>query len=109
MTYGELAAARLQEIAAVSTTKVGVTRLPWTREHRTALAQISAWMDDAGLDVSLDAAGTLIGKSPNPNDKPVLLLGSHQDSVPSGGGYDGIMGVALACIAAKVVKDRLPE
>ncbi len=109
MTYGEIAATRLRDIATASVTTEGVTRLPWSSEHRTALAQITTWMEDAGLSVSLDAAGTLCGKSPNPTGKPALLIGSHQDSVPSGGAFDGIMGVALGCLAAKALRDELDD
>ncbi|MDU8943196.1 M20 family metallo-hydrolase [Ovoidimarina sediminis] len=107
MTYGQTAAARLQQIAQASASSEGITRLPWTTEHRVALAEITNWMEDAGLTVSLDAAGTLIGATPNPHGKPVLLIGSHQDSVPSGGAFDGIMGVALGCLAAKVLEARV--
>ncbi|MBT8424305.1 MAG: M20 family metallo-hydrolase [Silicimonas sp.] len=109
MTYGDKAAARLQHIARASVTPEGVTRLPWTSQHREALGQITSWMQDAGLDVSLDAAGTLVGASPNPDGKPVLLIGSHQDSVPSGGGFDGIMGIVVGCLAAEALKDRVAD
>lgn len=101
---GQIAARRLDEIAACSASGEGVTRLPWTPEHKAALDHIRAWMEDAGLAVRLDAAGTLIGRSPGSPEKPALLMGSHQDSVPNGGKYDGIMGVALACLAAKRLK-----
>lgn len=107
MTHGDTAAARLQQIAEASATPDGVTRLPWTREHRAALRHITSWMEDAGLDVSLDAAGTLVGSSPNPEGKPVLLIGSHQDSVPCGGRFDGIMGIVVGCLAAGALRDQL--
>ena len=107
MTHQDTPAARLARIATASTTCEGVTRLPWTGEHRAALGQITEWMEDAGLQVTLDAAGTLCGRSPNPGGKPVLMIGSHQDSVPSGGAFDGIMGVALGCLAAKALRDDL--
>ncbi|WP_289043392.1 M20 family metallo-hydrolase [uncultured Aliiroseovarius sp.] len=106
MTDGELAQARLHEIAEASLEGPGVTRLPWTREHRDANRLIGIWMKDAGLDVSLDAAGTLVGRSPNAGSKPLILLGSHQDSVRQGGRYDGIMGIALACLVARRFRDR---
>lgn len=107
MTDGETTFDRLTEIARASRTDEGVTRLPWTGEHRIALDHITAWMHDAGLETSLDAAGTLIGSSPNPDGKPVLLIGSHQDSVPSGGRFDGIMGIAIGCLAARALRDRI--
>lgn len=109
MTDGERASQWLRDIAAASTTADGVTRQPWTPEHKRALSVISTWMKDAGLSVEMDAAGTLCGKSDNPEAKPVLFVGSHQDSVPSGGAYDGIMGVALGCLAARNLKGRIAD
>ncbi|APX88533.1 Zn-dependent hydrolase [Brevirhabdus pacifica] len=106
MDYGKLAEARLSEIAGMSATGPGVTRLPWTAEHRRAIGHITSWMQDAGLDVSLDAAGTLIGRTPGMAGRPALLLGSHQDSVRSGGRFDGIMGVAVACLAVRRLADE---
>ena len=107
MTYAETASARLRAIAKASTTATGVTRLPWTTEHRAALEHVTSWMQDAGLEVSLDAAGTLVGTSPDGQAKPLLLIGSHQDSVPSGGRFDGIMGIAVGCLVAKALRDRI--
>ncbi len=98
---GSIAAERLSAISACSASEEGVTRLPWTPEHQAALREITRWMEDAGLTAELDAAGTLVGRSPNAAGKPVILMGSHQDSVPNGGHFDGIMGIALACLAAK--------
>lgn len=103
---GALAAARLDAIAACSEPGPGVTRLPFTPEHRAALEQITEWMQDAGLAVSLDAAGTLIGRQEGPDDgAPVLLFGSHQDSVRHGGRFDGILGVALPVLALKALRE----
>lgn len=109
MTYAERARTRLELIAGASATAEGVTRLPWTREHQLALGQIRSWMEEAGLDVSLDAAGTLVGSSPNPEGKPWLLIGSHQDSVPTGGRFDGIMGIAVGCLVAEALRDRIAD
>lgn len=109
MTYAEKAQAWLEAIAKASTTSKGVTRLPWTKEHRAALEHITSWMHDAGLEVSLDAAGTLIGSSPDHQKKPLLLIGSHQDSVPSGGRFDGIMGIAIGCLVAEALRDRIAD
>ncbi|MHA3977523.1 M20 family metallo-hydrolase [Halovulum sp. GXIMD14794] len=98
---GDTAATRLERIAKASAVGPGVTRLPYTPEHSAALDQIRAWMQDAGLEPRLDAAGTLIGRTTGDPARPALLLGSHQDSVRQGGAFDGIMGVALACLTAK--------
>ena len=60
-------------------------------------------MEQAGMHVSPDAAGTLIGRleGKGPRRNRTFILGSHQDSVRNGGPYDGIMGVALACLAVE--------
>jgi allantoate deiminase len=99
MDWGLEAERRLSEIAACSEPAEGVTRLPFTPEHAAANAVIGDWMDQAGLAVHLDAAGTLVGRKAGPAGTPSLLMGSHQDSVRNGGRYDGIMGVVLPCLA----------
>ncbi|WP_255553537.1 M20 family metallo-hydrolase [Maritimibacter sp. DP1N21-5] len=98
--WGRLAEERLARIARCSAPGQGVTRLPFTSAHRDALAEITDWMTSAGMEVSLDAAGTLIGRR-GPADAPTFYMGSHQDSVREGGAFDGIMGVALACLAVE--------
>lgn len=97
--WGALAAGRLARIARCSAPGPGVTRLPFTPQHRAALDEIAGWMEAAGLTPTLDAAGTLVGRGPG--GPRVFLMGSHQDSVRQGGAFDGIMGVALACLAAQ--------
>ena len=83
---------QLDLIATCSQDKVGVTRYSFTREHKQALKIIKSWMLAAGLTVSIDDAGTLIGELKSHNKKAkTLLLGSHQDTVKHGGKYDGIM------------------
>ena len=98
MNWGEEAQARLSRIAACSTTAEGVSRLPFSGEHAAALDHIRGWMERAGLTPEMTASGTLVGRS-SQGEGPTLILGSHQDSVPHGGRYDGIMGVLLPCLA----------
>jgi len=96
---GGRAEALLQALARCSEPGEGVTRLPFTPAHRAALELLRAFMSASGLAVSLDAAGTLIGRLAGPPGASTLLLGSHQDSVRHGGAYDGIMGVVLPVLA----------
>ncbi len=105
MSHGERAAAMLAEAARRSEPGPGVTRLPFTPEHRAVLALVTQWMEAAGLAVHLDAAGTLIGRAEGERDGPALLLGSHQDSVREGGAYDGIMGVVLPLVALAALRE----
>ncbi len=101
--WGELAQERLTDIASCTLSGDGVTRLPFTDEHRRANGIITDWMQAAELEVAMDAAGTLIGRrvSDGPRAGMTFIMGSHQDSVRNGGRYDGIMGVALACLAVE--------
>lgn len=104
--WGQLAADRLIAIAKCSEPGPGVTRLPFTREHADAVKLIEGWMQDAGLETHLDAAGTLVGRTNFTGASQTLYMGSHQDSVRHGGAYDGIMGVALPVLALKLLKDE---
>jgi allantoate deiminase len=106
--WGALAKHWLDQLATCSEPGPGVTRLPFTPEHRRALGVLTELMEQAGLVVRLDAAGTLIGRLDGPDGAPALLMGSHQDSVREGGGYDGIMGVVLPVLALmKLRQDRV--
>src|SRR5262245_48175792 len=66
--------------------------------------RLSGWMRDAGMEVHLDPAANLIGHYPaEAADSPALLIGSHLDSVPDAGKYDGVLGVLLGVAAAKAL------
>lgn len=64
-------------------------------------------MQDAGLEVRIDAAGNIVGSRPGSDSqlKP-LLIGSHIDSVPSGGNYDGDVGSLSAIEVAQVLREK---
>ncbi|MFV2053236.1 M20 family metallo-hydrolase [Aliiroseovarius sp. YM-037] len=104
--WGKIAAERLARIAAASAPGPGVTRLPFTTEHRQAIDILTEWMEQAGLRVHLDAAGTLIGRKDGPEGAGTFYIGSHQDSVREGGAFDGIMGVVLPILAMQRLKDE---
>lgn len=80
----------------------GCTRLPFTKEARDAVEFLKELMADAGLEVSEDAAGNVIGvlKGEDP-DAPCVMMGSHYDSVINGGDFDGIAGVVCAIEVAR--------
>jgi allantoate deiminase len=59
--------------------------------------EIARWMKPLGIQVRIDAAGNLRGFYPAAlPDAPRLLIGSHLDTVPNAGAYDGVLGVVLA-------------
>ncbi|MGA2919669.1 MAG: allantoate amidohydrolase [Candidatus Sulfotelmatobacter sp.] len=64
---------------------------------RDCYQEIARWMKLLGANVRIDAAGNLRGVYPAaPPNAPRLLVGSHLDSVPNAGAYDGVLGVVLA-------------
>ena len=64
-------------------------------------------MQDAGLVVRVDTAGNIIGRRDGSNTKlPPILIGSHTDSVPGGGNYDGDVGVLGAIEVAQTLKEQ---
>lgn len=107
--WGQRAYEMLSELATCSENQsgvlgeVGITRLPYTPEHQAANALLSKWMQEAGMSVHLDAAATLVGRLEGPAGSQTLLIGSHQDSVRNGGGFDGIMGIVLPIVALQAL------
>ena len=85
----------------------GVTRLGYSEEDRQARALVSTWMRDGGLEPATDFAGNLIGRRPGtvPALKP-LVFGSHVDSVPEGGNFDGNVGVLASIEVARTLRER---
>ncbi|KKJ75364.1 allantoate amidohydrolase [Kiloniella litopenaei] len=104
--WGRRAEKLLKELSTYTEKGPGVTRLPFSPEHKQALALLQKVMLNAGLSVSLDNAGTLIGRLEGPPDSKTFMMGSHQDSVRQGGGYDGIMGVILPIMALEKLKEE---
>jgi len=97
---------RCDELAAISSDPERLVRVHLSKEHRAANDLVAQWMTEAGLSTWQDAAGNqcgrLEGREPG---LPALLLGSHIDTVPDAGRYDGMLGVLLAI----AVVGRLPK
>ncbi len=77
---------------------------------RDCLQEITRWLEGVGAYVSVDAAGNLHGVYPaaQPN-APHFMIGSHLDTVPNAGAYDGILGVVLAVALLEELRgQRLP-
>jgi allantoate deiminase len=95
------------ELAAVTEEPGRITRVYLSPEHARVNAIVAGWMRDAGLSTWQDAAGNLHGRVDGATpDAPVLLLGSHLDTVVDAGRYDGIVGVLMAIrTVARVTAD----
>lgn len=79
----------------------GVSRVAYSEADIMGREYIMGLMEKAGLEVRIDAAGNIVGKrSGKDNSLPSIAFGSHIDSVPGGGNYDGDVGSlgALECI-----------
>jgi hydantoinase/carbamoylase family amidase len=90
--------ARADELGAVSEEPDRLVRRFGTPALARVAERVARWMEEAGLTVRRDAVGNVIGRTPG--DAPPFVLGSHLDTVPNAGRYDGPLGilVALACV-----------
>lgn len=84
---------RLGEVGALP--GGGVCRLALTDEDKQGRDLLVTWMRDLGLDVSIDAIGNIWGVRSGTQDGPPVMMGSHIDSVATGGLYDGAAGVLV--------------
>lgn len=96
---------RCDELAAFSSMEGGVCRVYLSPEHQQANDRVGQWMRDAGMSVAVDAAGNVRGRlEGSVADAPALLIGSHLDSIPDAGKYDGILGVLLGIDAVERIR-----
>jgi N-carbamoyl-L-amino-acid hydrolase len=100
--------AQLTELRRFGGTAAGGTqRLGYSEEDRQARAVVAEWMRQAGLTPSTDFAGNLIGRrAGSAADRPPIVFGSHIDSVPDGGNYDGNVGTLAAIEVARTLQTR---
>jgi allantoate deiminase len=97
---------RLEQLAGIGRMpgRSGVTRPGLSALEQQACELVARWMDEAGLAVSWDAAGNLFGRLPGADpDLPETWAGSHLDTVPDGGRFDGALGVVVALEAVSRV------
>jgi len=85
----------------------GVSRVAFSKADIKGREYIKDLMEQAGLEVRLDTAGNIIGKREGSDpDLPVIMFGSHIDSVPGGGNYDGDVGVIGAIEVAQLLHEN---
>jgi N-carbamoyl-L-amino-acid hydrolase len=85
----------------------GTTRRAFTPAFHAGRAWLAERMQAAGLQVIVDAGGNLIGRLPGSDAAlPPIVLGSHTDTVMSGGMYDGALGVLTALEVATTLRER---
>lgn len=84
----------------------GVNRISWTPVYRDAVEYLKKELTALGLTVKEDGMGILLGTLPGTDPSaPTLLSGSHLDTVPNGGAFDGTAGFVAALEAARMILD----
>jgi len=85
----------------------GVSRVAFSDADIAGRKYVAGLMQEAGLTIRTDAAGNIIGRREGSNAKlPPILIGSHTDSVPGGGNYDGDVGVIGAIEVAQTLQEH---
>lgn len=99
---------RINELAEIGKIgETGVCRLTLSKEDRQGVEQVKRWMEQAGLTARIDHFGNLIGRLEGENpEAQILMLGSHIDSQPYGGRFDGVIGVLGALEAVQTMKEQ---
>ena len=94
---GERLAKRLYELSKIGSMESGgVTRPGYSNEEKKAKELVIGWMKEAGLSVRTDGAGNVFGRMEGRTSGSAIGSGSHVDSVPNGGNFDGPLGVLAA-------------
>ena len=98
---------RIDRLARIGGTPQGVTRLAFTEADLRGREYVTRLMQDAGLEVRVDDAGNLSGRRPGRSrGRPSIVLGSHIDTVPLAGAYDGVLGVMAAIECVQVLEEH---
>jgi allantoate deiminase len=99
--------ARCGKLAAFSEDSDGTRRTFLSPPMRECHQEIARWMEPLGVQVRVDAAGNFRGLYPGAQtNAPRILIGSHLDTVPNAGAYDGMLGVALGIALLEELRGR---
>lgn len=111
-SHGTRIVARCDDLASLTEEPGVLTRTFLTPMHKAANEKVAGWMEEAGMKVSTDAIGNIVGRYDGARaDGPTVLVGSHLDTVRNAGRYDGIMGVITGIEAVETLSRagrRLP-
>lgn len=101
---------RLFAVGDIGADENGVSRVAFSETFFSGAELVKKFMIDEGMEVSVDKAGNVVGvrKGNNP-EKPVIIIGSHLDTVKNGGIYDGNLGVAAGLECISILNDRKIE
>ncbi len=110
LLMNEFIASLLEEISRIGRTPSGGSnRLGFSPDDQRVRRLFADRMRECGLEVSADAFGNLTGRLPGLNpDAPAVATGSHLDTVPNGGHYDGVLGCVAGLAALRELAKRPP-
>jgi len=92
----------LQKLGTIGEQPDGsMMRVTGSEADKRARDQVVEWFDDAGLQVTIDAIGNIYARRPGTDGGAPVLTGSHLDTVPNGGKFDGSAGVLTALEAIR--------
>lgn len=88
--------ARCEELAKVSDSPSCLSRLYLSPSYREGLLLVESWMKQANMTTRIDTVGNLWGRlACQDENAPTLIIGSHLDTIPNAGKFDGILGVMI--------------
>lgn len=99
--FGPALMAQAEALACFTEDAPRLTRTYLSREHKAAGEYLIGLMLEAGMQAGFDALGNIVGRyAATDPAAPIVMTGSHQDSVRNAGKYDGLFGVlsAIACV-----------
>jgi len=97
----------MYELAKFSDEGKGITRISFTESYRKGINFTRELMEDTGLITKVDSVGNLIGRIEGEDkDKSTIIIGSHIDTVPHGGMFDGTVGVLGGIEVIKILKEN---
>ena len=89
-----------------ATSDGGVSRLALSEADRQARDLLAGWVQALGLEVLVDQVGNMIAIRPGELELPAVLLGSHLDTVSSGGRFDGAAGVLAGLEVLRTLEEN---
>ena len=97
----------MQELGELGDSPEGMLRVAYSPEDITGRDYAIKMMQEAGLETRIDTAGNIIGRRSGSDDNlPAIAMGSHTDTVPKGGKYDGALGVMAAIEVIRTLEEQ---
>ena len=97
----------MQELGQLGDSPEGMLRVAYSPEDIAGRDYAVKLMQEAGLETRIDTAGNIIGRRSGSDDSlPAIAMGSHTDTVPKGGKYDGALGVMAAIEVIRTLEEQ---